>query len=151
MLTTAFLLVIPTTFFAQAVQFYTNSTVPANISTSCTNALLADVGCDPVVPALRSGEFYPANTLERACTSGCSDALQSYQNVITSACNNDVWLGYDNETMPVNMIPELLRFHFNLTCLVKNGEFCNNIAAAYAEHLDPDATGDSGMVHRYVT
>lgn len=128
----------------QAVSFYTNSTVPGNLTSACTSALLADVNCDPVVPALLSGDFYPSSTLSRACTSNCANALSSFQSHVQTACSNDVWLGYNNETMPVVMIPELQRYHYNLTCLSYNGQFCNNVGAAYAAHLDPNSTGNNG-------
>lgn len=127
----------------EAVSFYTNSTVPTNITAPCAAALSADVNCDPVVPALRNGEFYPSSTLNRACTSTCSSALAFYQSQVASACSTDTWLGYDDEIMPVAIIPELLRFHYNLTCITSNGNFCNNIAAAYAAHLDPNSTGNA--------
>ncbi|KAI3331384.1 hypothetical protein F4824DRAFT_294880 [Ustulina deusta] len=128
---------------AHAVSFYTNGTIPTNLTLACTNALTADVDCDPVVPALRNGNFYPDSTLTRACTPKCANALASFQNNVASACNTDTWLGYDNETMPLTLIPDLLRFHYNLTCITNNGAFCNNVAAAYAAYLDPNTTDNT--------
>ncbi|KAH8901682.1 hypothetical protein GQ53DRAFT_851663 [Thozetella sp. PMI_491] len=126
-----------------ATSFYTNATVPGNLTVACTNALLADVACDPIVPALQSGDFYPDTTLARACTTGCAAALSTFQQNVDSACSADTWLGYENQTMPVAIIPDLLRYHFNMTCLTNQGRFCNNVAAAYAAYLDPNATGNA--------
>lgn len=132
---------------AQAVSFYTNGTVPTNLTLACTNALIADVDCDPVVPALRNGNFYPNSTLTRACTPKCANALIIFQSKIASACSKDTWLGYDDVAMPLTLIPDLLRFHYNLTCISNKGIFCNNIAAAYAAHLDPNTTDETGMLY----
>lgn len=49
--------------------------------------------------------------------------------------------------MPVVMIPELLRSHYSLICIMYDGDFCNNIAAAYTPQLDPATTGSLGMDH----
>lgn len=100
-----------------AISIYTNTTVPSNLTDTCTSALLSDVNCDAVVPALVTGDYYPETTLSRACTSDCASSLASYQSDIASACADDTWLGYGNETMPVAIIPEILRYNYNLTCL----------------------------------
>jgi len=48
----------------QAARFFTNSTVPSNLTQACTVALLAEVSCSPAVPALQLGTFYPKTQLE---------------------------------------------------------------------------------------
>jgi hypothetical protein len=133
---------------AQAVKFFTDDTVPVGLTSSCTTAFVADVDCDPVVPALQSGEYYPNTTLIRACTARCRSSLALFQTTIAAACGRETWEGYDDNPMSVVLIPELMRYHYNLTCLFSGGQFCNNVAAAYAAHLDPDATGNDGMKAR---
>lgn len=125
-------LTLPLSYTAMAATFYTNVTAPKGLAIACTNALLADLDCSPVVPSLYHGGYYPNTTLERACTSECATALASYHSGIASSCNGEVWNGYGNETMPVLMIPEMVRYHYNLTCMTDNGRFCNNVAASYA-------------------
>ncbi|KAI0202237.1 hypothetical protein F4808DRAFT_468789 [Astrocystis sublimbata] len=126
---------------AVATSFYTNATVPTNISSACTSALVSEVvNCDPVVPALRSGAFYSESTLTRICTSACASSLGIFQGAVNRACATDVWDGYGDEQLPVAVIPELLRYQFNLTCLENDGLFCNNAAASYASFLDANAT-----------
>lgn len=100
-----------------SISIYTNTTVPSNLTDACSSALLSDVQCDAVVPALVTGDYYPETTLSRACTSDCASSLASYQSNIASACADDTWLAYGNETMPVAIIPEILRYNYNLTCL----------------------------------
>lgn len=100
-----------------AISIYTNTTVPSNLTDACASALLSDVNCDAVVPALVTGDYYPETTLSRACTSDCASSLAGYQSGIASACADDTWLAYGNETMPVAIIPEILRYNYNLTCL----------------------------------
>lgn len=107
---------------------------------------MADIDCDLVVPALVRGTYYPNSTLLRGCTSSCEDALGTYQTSVEAACISDTWLGYENETMPVAIIPEILRYNYNLTCLANDdGDFCNNVAASYAAYLDPNATAHDGQ------
>lgn len=101
----------------QTISIYTNATVPSSITDACASALLSDVKCDAVVPALVTGDYYPETTLSRACTADCASSLANYQSDITSACVDDTWLGYGNETMPIAIIPEILRYNYNLTCL----------------------------------
>lgn len=127
----------------QAVTFYTNSSIPASLTTACSTALLADISCDYVVPALQDGNFYPESTLTRACTTACSGALADYQSNIATACAGQTWLGYSDETMPVEMIPAALRYHYGLICLKNGNDFCNNVAAAYAAFLDSAAAATS--------
>jgi len=120
-----------------AIQFFDNSTVPTNLTTTCTNAILSDVNCSPVVASLRSGSYYPNSTLERTCTTDCENALSTYQSNIVEACDTETWNGYEDASLPVVMIPDLLRYHFGLICLMDSGRYCNNVAAAYAASLDP--------------
>lgn len=134
---------------SHAFNIYTSDTVPANLTTKCATALSADVACDFVVPALQAGSFYPKSTLQRACTSSCADALAGYQSNINSACAGQSWSAYNDEILPVAVIPDLLRYHYNFTCLTNGDVFCNNVAAAYAVHLDPDTAADPSELDNY--
>lgn len=128
-----------------SISFYTNTTVPSNITTACQSALTSEVDCDAIVPALITGYYYPNTTLARACTTACTNALGSYKANVDTACVSDTWLAYDNETMAVSIIPEILNYNYNLTCLTDDdGRFCNNVAAAYATYLDGNATTNNG-------
>lgn len=137
-------LVLP---LAQATTtFYSNTTVLTNITSACSSALVAEVNCDAVVSALVSGSYYSNSTLIRACTADCQNALSLYQANIEAVCAGDTWLGYDNETLPVIVIPEILNYHYNLTCLQDDeSRFCNNAAASYAAHLDTNATTNNSQ------
>jgi hypothetical protein len=49
---------------AHAVPFFTNTTLPANLTTSCQNALLTDVAQCPLSAArFTFGSYYPGNLL----------------------------------------------------------------------------------------
>jgi len=121
-----------------AVQFFNNATVPTNITAACSNALLANVtSCGTIVSSLRSGNYYPESVLSLTCTSECANGLASFALSVDSACSTDTWNGYENTTMPLAIIPDLLRYAYNLTCLMDSGRYCNAVAAQYAYSLDP--------------
>lgn len=122
---------------AFAAQFFTNSTAPGNLTSACTSALTADVNCSPVVAFLGNGLYYANATLESICTASCDSALLSYDALVATACNAETWLGYEDTTMPVTIISNLLWYQYNLTCLTDSGRYCNNVAASYAAALDP--------------
>ena len=122
---------------AVAVQFFTNSTAPTNLTSACTSALTSDVNCSPFVTSLRNGLYYANTALQRTCTANCDSALLSYNALITTACNGETWLGYENTTLPVVMISDLLWYQYNLTCLMDSDRYCNNVAASSAAALDP--------------
>ncbi|KAF8252101.1 LysM domain-containing protein [Wilcoxina mikolae CBS 423.85] len=129
-----------------AVQVFDNSTVPTNLTTACTNALLNDLNCTPAVLALQIGFYYANSTLERTCTTDCANSLSNYRASIAEACDNETWVGdYDN-VLPVVMIPDTMRYNFDLICMMDSGRYCNTVAADYAAFLDPTAshpvTGD---------
>ncbi len=122
---------------AHAFQIFSDTTVPGNLTAGCTSALLQDISCSPVVAALQSGSYYPVSTLNNTCTDTCRIALSKYQSNIVSACNGQTWNGYEDTAMPLTIIPDLLRYQFNLTCLMDSGRYCNNVAAVAAFALDP--------------
>lgn len=115
-----------------AVKLFTDNTVPSNLAIECTNALLTDVKCSPAVASLRSGSYYSNTTLEKVCTAECSNSLATYQSNVLGACETEQYEYYEDTPLPILLIPDLLRYHFNLTCMTNAGRFCNNVAAAYA-------------------
>lgn len=134
-------LLLPLTLLqvAYALPFFTNSTIPANLTTVCANALLTDVSqCPPTVARFTSGYYYPPMILEEACTSACSTALQIYEQSIKTACAGQTWAGYDDEDdAPLDLIPNVMRFNHELVCIQDSGRWCNVVAAAAAMQADP--------------
>ncbi len=54
-----------------------------------------------------------------------------------SACDSQTWNGYQDTEVPLVIVPHLLRFQYNLTCLRDSGRWCNLVAAAAALAQDP--------------
>lgn len=129
---------------ALAARFFTDSVLPEGISSGCRTALTADVACSPAVPALQAGTFYPKAELEAICTDSCASSLASYHDAILSACSSDTWEGFQDIVEPVALISEMIRYHFNFTCITDGTRFCNNVAAAYAVFLDPETAALPG-------
>ena len=123
--------------FANGFQIFTNDTVPGNLTSACSTALLKDISCNPVVSSLRDGAYYPVSTLNRTCTATCELALSQYEATVASSCDGQSWNGYEDTPMPFTIIPNLLRYQYNLTCLMDSGRYCNNVAAEAAFSLDP--------------
>lgn len=121
-----------------AIQLLVEQSVPANLSTACQTALLADVDCSLMVSKFRNGYFYPQSILENSCTTQCASGLVTFEQNVGDACVNDVWEGYDEDAeIPVAVIPSLLRYQYDLTCLQDSGRFCNVIAGQAAAISDP--------------
>ena len=120
-----------------AVRLVTNGSIPANLTESCATALLNDVNCSPVLPALRIGSYYPESTLNSTCTPQCTAALSSYQSAVVQACGEETWLGFEDTVMPLVVIPDIMRYLYNLTCLMDTGRYCNTVAAKAAFAEDP--------------
>jgi len=132
------ILVLSYVHFISAVQFFTNVTVPANLTTACSNALLTNVtGCDKIVATFRPGSYYDQSILASTCTSSCSSSLVQYESNVESACAGQSWNGYQDTQMSLAIIADMLLYAFNLTCLVNSGSYCNVVAANYAYTLDP--------------
>lgn len=122
---------------ASAVRLVTNSSIPANLTQSCATALLNDVNCSPVLTALRIGSYYPESTLNSTCTPQCTAALSSYQSAVVQACGEETWLGFEDTVMPLVVIPDIISYLYNLTCLMDTGRYCNTVAAKAAFAEDP--------------
>lgn len=113
------------------------NTVPGNVTTTCSAALLNDISCSPVVSSLQDGAYYPVSTLNRTCTAACTSALSQYEAAVASSCAGQSWNGYEDTPMPLMIIPGLLRYHYDIACLMDSGRYCNNVAAEAAFSLDP--------------
>lgn len=124
---------------AKAVQLVTNTSIPTNLTGSCASALLSDVNCSPVVTALRIGSYYPQSTLNNTCTAQCASALSGFQSAVVAACGEQKWSGYEDTVMPLAVIPDILRYLYNLTCLMDSNRYCNNVAAEAAFALDSES------------
>ena len=122
---------------ANAVRLVTNSSIPTNLTQSCATALLNDINCSPVLTALRIGSYYPESTLNSTCTPQCTAALSSYQAAVVQACGDETWLGFEDTVMPLVVIPDIMRYLYNLTCLMDSGRYCNTVAAEAAFAEDP--------------
>lgn len=42
--------------------------------------------------------------------------------------------------MPIAVMPDMLRNHYNLTCLTDSGRYCNSVAAKTTAALDSEST-----------
>ncbi|KAI5866007.1 LysM domain-containing protein [Durotheca rogersii] len=131
---------------ALAARFFTQAVLPEGASTACGNALMAEVACSHAVPALQAGNFYPKAELEKICTSGCASSLASYHAGVVSACSEDTWVGFQDVEEPVALISEMIRYHYNFTCLTDGTRFCNNVAAAISVFLDPETAALPGGI-----
>jgi hypothetical protein len=122
-----------------AIPFFSNSTIPSNLTTTCATALLTDVvQCPPTVANFASGYYYPPSVLEEACTDNCVTALRRYEERVTRACVGQTWTGYDDmNDAPLAMIPNVMRYNLDLVCLKDAGRWCNVVAAAVALQADP--------------
>ncbi len=122
----------------------TNNSFPSsNLTVPCVGALFGDIACSPAVAGLRLGEYYPEETLYRTCTADCGQALAQYANNVATACDKQIWRGYEDTDMPLTIIPDMLRYHYNLTCLTDSGRYCNALAAKAAAALRLEGTEKS--------
>ncbi|KAH9866825.1 hypothetical protein J1614_008518 [Plenodomus biglobosus] len=137
----------------RALPFFNNGTIPANLTTTCANALLVDVVQCPITAAqFLNGFYYPPTTLEQACSSACSLALQNYEASVKTACAGQTWAGYDDENdAPLDMIPNLMRYNRDLACIQDSGRWCNVVAAAAAIQADPGRTYNCPITARRLT
>ncbi len=123
--------------------FSNTSFISTNLTKQCVGALSDDIACSPGVAALRLGEYYPGETLSRTCTADCGQALAQYENKVIAACGKQTWKGYEDTEMPLAIIPDMLRYHYNATCLMDSGRYCNAVAAKAAAALDVEGTEKS--------
>ena len=139
---TGWLLVVSTLVNASsAFRAFTNTSFAStNLTIPCIGALSGDIACSPGVAGLRLGEYHPEETLNRTCTADCGQALAQFANRVAAACDKQTWKGYEDTDMPLAIIPDMLRYHYNLTCLTDSGRYCNAVAAKAAAVLDSEGT-----------
>ncbi|KAI3556501.1 hypothetical protein CABS01_03717 [Colletotrichum abscissum] len=95
-----------------------DDSLPEDLDAECSAALMADVSCDPLVPALRCDFCYPPATLIRLCTAGCASALQSWENSVRFACGSDIVIPVENDLDVLTIvIPTSRRYIYEFTCL----------------------------------
>lgn len=58
--------------------------------------------------------------------------MATYHEAVLGACSSDTWEAPQEVEQPVAMINELMKYHYDNICLAENGQFCNNVAAAFA-------------------
>ena len=127
-----------------AFRAFTNTSfVSTNLTIPCVGALSDDIACSPAVAALRLGEYYPEETLNQVCTADCGQALAQYASKVAASCDKQTWKGYEDTVMPLAIITDMLRYHYNLTCLTDSDRYCNVVAAKAAAVLDPESTKNS--------
>ncbi|TQV92641.1 Peptidoglycan-binding Lysin subgroup [Cordyceps javanica] len=121
-----------------AIKMLYDDSLPDDLDSACSAALMSDVACDPLVPALRQDFFYPPATLTRACTAGCAAALESWESSVRSACGKDIVIPaeHDLPASPI-VIPATRRYIYSFTCLKENDAFCGPVAALAAFFSDP--------------
>ena len=102
------------------------------LSGDCVRALSSDIDCSPTVAGLGIGTYHPEDTLNRTCTPECGQSLAQYAAQVAQACKNQTWDGYEDTEMPIEIIPDMLRYHYNLTCLTDSGRYCSMVAAKAA-------------------
>ena len=124
---------------AAAFKVFDASNTPSNLSKACTTALQQDLNCSPIVRDLRGDTYYQQSTLERTCKPTCSQALNNFLKKVVAACGTEKWSGYDAPEL-VSVIPDLLRYNYELVCLMDAGRYCNLVAGGSAAASDPEGT-----------
>lgn len=107
-----------------------------DLTGECVNALSSDIDCSPTVASLQVGAYHPETTLNRTCTAECGQSLAQYTARVAQACKKQTWNGYEDTAMPLEIIPDMLQYHYNLTCLSDSGRYCNVVASKAAAVLD---------------
>lgn len=134
-----------------AARLYENATLPTDLTTACTAALLAEINCDQSITNLFPEEYYSEDILNVACTDTCNTSLTAYESNIVKACESQNFGGEENWDLtrnpinPVAMIPNELRFNYGLACLKDSGRFCNLVTAAAAASVDQDTESPGKM------
>lgn len=143
----ALLSLSPSTVFA--VKMLYDDSLPEDLDAACSAALMADVACDRLVPALRHDFYYPPATLTRICTAGCASALQSWESSVRSTCGKDLVIP-DLDASPI-MLPASRRYIYNFTCLKENNVFCGPVAALAAFFTNPGGESPTPRTSSYMT
>lgn len=115
---------------AFTARFFTEYVVPEDLSSACKDALQVNVDCSHAVPALQAGTFYPKAELQQIFTSNCASSLASYHAGIVSACGDNTWVGFQDVEEPVDLISEMIRYHYYFTCIMDGDRFCHNCSSS---------------------
>lgn len=133
MIKSSVLFLLASTVLTDAFQAFSDTSfTSSNLTKACIDALSRDLDCDPSVTSFRSGEYYPEAILNQTCTVRCDNSLSEYAANVLDACHRQSWSGYEDEEMPLAIIPDMLHFQYNLTCLMDSGRYCNVVAASAA-------------------
>lgn len=135
---------ISSTAVQAAGQLFRDYAIPDNLSSQCAKAFTIPVDCLRSVSDLDPSIYVAKTQLEKICTSNCGASLLRWEKLFTRSCVSDNWLGPDGVQEPVSLIAERVLYNYNLTCLSDGSRFCNNVGAAYAAYLDPDAVALPG-------
>ncbi|KAF2737440.1 hypothetical protein EJ04DRAFT_395349, partial [Polyplosphaeria fusca] len=133
---------------------YANSTLPKKISPACRKALLGEVSCDAAVTYFQPQGYYGVELLQKVCEDDCTASLLKFEGAVVKACSSETFGGEENwdlsinPTFPIAMIPNKLRFNYELTCLKDNGRFCNVVLgdAAASSNQDESIMSNSSEV-----
>lgn len=139
MLLVAVLLVLMT-HGTLCMQLITSSSLLSNnLTTSCAEALVADIDCDIRVLQFTSEQFFAPAGLEDVCTTSCANALGEFEAEAQKKCAGQTYSQSDNLVLPVPFVSNLFRYRFNRTCIMANGRYCNTVAYELSLVLDPEA------------
>lgn len=128
------LLLLP--FCAQALQIFPSGSV-GDFPSTCGSVLTHNItACNNLVGAFDTSTDYAQNDLEQACTSSCSEALNNWYKETTALCSNVTYIDDQGFTQEVAGLVGMIGYHFNQTCQMNNGQYCNvvigNLTAANA-------------------
>ncbi|KAL8306251.1 hypothetical protein RB597_003198 [Gaeumannomyces tritici] len=121
-----------------AVKMLYDDSLPEDLDAACSAALMADIACDPLVPALRHDFYYPPATLTRICTAGCTSALQSWESSVRTACGNNITIPAEDDldASPI-VIPASRQYTYGFTCLKESDVSCGPVAALATFFANP--------------
>ncbi|KAI0203160.1 hypothetical protein F4808DRAFT_449427 [Astrocystis sublimbata] len=134
--------------FVSAVQIYDADSLPTDISSGCLDAMTVDVpDCLSFASSFRYGYFYSERLLGDTCTSECSSGLAAFEKGVISACSNDTYLqdGDTGDELPMALMPNIMRYLYELSCIKDNGRFCNVVAGTNAALSDPGSGSNNWL------
>ena len=137
------LLIVVFTLINAFRAFTNTSFASSNLTVPCVGALFEDIACSPAVAGLRLGEYFSEERLSRICTADCGQALAQYANKVGARSDKQTWKEYEDTDMPFAIIPDMLRYRYNFTCLTDSGRYCNAVAGKAAATLDSEGTEKS--------
>jgi hypothetical protein len=131
---------IHATLSEAVVWFNSSASLPSTTTSACLHVLFNDIACNATLKSLRPRLYLPESVLRGLCTSACGTALATYEANIVSSCKGQTYDSLSSDGfVPVSVIPQLLRYTYNYTCLTdkSTGQYCNVLSASAAGIL-PD-------------